>query len=295
MLPLPLPLPPPPRCHRRSACHATTATAKLLPSLPPTSLRCYTAATPSPLPRCRRLRRRTVAATATAVPMCCPPPLRFCRCQLAATANAALPSTTLLPSFSLSLLLLSLSWFPSLLPPLLLVDCCFFCPCHSCCCWCLCRHRGGAGWWQRLWQRCCRCQSTAAKLLLPLPPRCRQAACHCRHSRRRHTATKLPLLLPRCRSHCRGCAAAMLPPPRPRCRQAAATAAKLPASAKLLGVGVGVGVDVGVGVCVCSRPPVEGGYPLTRYQLQGEFTPPNACNVIPPSDTPSASPWGDVS
>jgi hypothetical protein len=27
-------------------------------------------------------------------------------------------------------------------------------------------------------------------------------------------------------------------------------------------------------VCVCSRPPVEGGYPLTRYQSQGEFTPP---------------------
>ncbi len=43
-------------------------------------------------------------------------------------------------------------------------------------------------------------------------------------------------------------------------------------------------------VCVCSCPPVEGSCPLTRYQLQGEFTPPNACNVIPPSDTPSASP-----
>jgi hypothetical protein len=27
-------------------------------------------------------------------------------------------------------------------------------------------------------------------------------------------------------------------------------------------------------VCVCSRPPVEGSCPLTRYQPQGEFTPP---------------------
>jgi hypothetical protein len=43
-------------------------------------------------------------------------------------------------------------------------------------------------------------------------------------------------------------------------------------------------------VCVCSRPPVEGSCPLMQYQPQGEFTPPNACNVIPPSDTPSASP-----
>ncbi len=35
-------------------------------------------------------------------------------------------------------------------------------------------------------------------------------------------------------------------------------------------------------VCVWSLPPVEGGCPLMRYQPQGEFTPPNACNVIPP-------------
>jgi hypothetical protein len=38
-------------------------------------------------------------------------------------------------------------------------------------------------------------------------------------------------------------------------------------------------------VCVCVWPPVERGYPLTRYQLQGKFTPPNACNVIPPPDS----------
>jgi hypothetical protein len=48
--------------------------------------------------------------------------------------------------------------------------------------------------------------------------------------------------------------------------------------------------NVCVCVCVCSRPPVEGSCPLTRYQPQGEFTPLNACNVIPPSDTPSDSP-----
>ncbi len=38
-------------------------------------------------------------------------------------------------------------------------------------------------------------------------------------------------------------------------------------------------------VCVCVWPPVEEGYLLTRYQPQGEFTPPNACNVIPPPDS----------
>jgi hypothetical protein len=43
-------------------------------------------------------------------------------------------------------------------------------------------------------------------------------------------------------------------------------------------------------VCVCSCPLVGGSCPLIRYQPQGEFTPPNTCNVIPPSDTPSASP-----
>ncbi len=38
-------------------------------------------------------------------------------------------------------------------------------------------------------------------------------------------------------------------------------------------------------VCVCVWPPVEKGYPLTRYQLQGKFTPPNACDIIPPPDS----------
>ncbi len=38
-------------------------------------------------------------------------------------------------------------------------------------------------------------------------------------------------------------------------------------------------------VCVCVQPPVEGGYLLMRYQPQGEFTPPNACDVIPPPDS----------
>ncbi len=38
-------------------------------------------------------------------------------------------------------------------------------------------------------------------------------------------------------------------------------------------------------VYVCVWPPVERGYPLTRYQSQGEFTPPNACDVIPPLDS----------
>jgi hypothetical protein len=38
-------------------------------------------------------------------------------------------------------------------------------------------------------------------------------------------------------------------------------------------------------VCVCVSPPVERGYPLTRYRSQGEFTPPNACDVIPPPDS----------
>jgi hypothetical protein len=51
-----------------------------------------------------------------------------------------------------------------------------------------------------------------------------------------------------------------------------------------------VAKEICVCVCVCSRPPVEGSCSLTRYQAQGEFTPPNACNAIPPSDTPSASP-----
>jgi hypothetical protein len=51
---------------------------------------------------------------------------RFCRRKLAAITNAALPSTMLLRLFSLSLSLLSSLPFPSLLPPLLLVDYCFF-------------------------------------------------------------------------------------------------------------------------------------------------------------------------
>jgi hypothetical protein len=34
-------------------------------------------------------------------------------------------------------------------------------------------------------------------------------------------------------------------------------------------------------VCVCSRPPVEGGYPLRRYQSQGEFTPPTPATSYP--------------
>jgi hypothetical protein len=54
-------------------------------------------------------------------------------------------------------------------------------------------------------------------------------------------------------------------------------------------------IPTGLHTCACSRPPVEGSCPMMGYQPQGEFTPPNACNVIPPSDTPSASPWGDVS
>jgi hypothetical protein len=54
-------------------------------------------------------------------------------------------------------------------------------------------------------------------------------------------------------------------------------------------------IAVCVCVCVCSCSRVEGSCPLAWYQPQGKFTPPNACNVIPPSDTPSASPWEDVS
>ncbi len=38
-------------------------------------------------------------------------------------------------------------------------------------------------------------------------------------------------------------------------------------------------------VCVCVWPPVERGYPLTQYQSQGKFLPPNACDVIPSSDS----------
>ena len=38
-------------------------------------------------------------------------------------------------------------------------------------------------------------------------------------------------------------------------------------------------------VCVCVGPPVEGGYLLTRYQPQDEFTPPNACDIILPQNS----------
>ncbi len=38
-------------------------------------------------------------------------------------------------------------------------------------------------------------------------------------------------------------------------------------------------------MCVCVWPPVERGYPLTRYQSQGKFTPPNACDIILPPDS----------
>jgi hypothetical protein len=38
-------------------------------------------------------------------------------------------------------------------------------------------------------------------------------------------------------------------------------------------------------VCVCVWPSVERGYPLLRYQSLGEFTPPHACDVIPPPDS----------
>jgi hypothetical protein len=93
LAPLPPPLPPP-CCHFCGACHAANATAKLLPPLPPTLLRCRTAAAlPSSL-RCRSLRHRTAASTATAKPPHCLPPPRFCRCRPATTANAALPSMT---------------------------------------------------------------------------------------------------------------------------------------------------------------------------------------------------------
>jgi hypothetical protein len=105
----------------------------------------------------------------------------------------------------------------------------------------------------RLWQRCCRHQSAAAKLPLPPPPRCHQAACHrCRP----RAATKLPPP-PTLRCHSRrcGCAATALLPPRLCCHQAAAAAAKLPTPAKLLGVGVGVGVAAAMSATLPLSPP----------------------------------------
>ncbi len=49
-------------------------------------------------------------------------------------------------------------------------------------------------------------------------------------------------------------------------------------------------------VCVCVfLSSSRGGCPLMQYLLQGEFIPPHACDVILPSVTPSACPWGDVS
>ncbi len=129
---LPKALPPPPKLRFRQATISAAklaATAKLPPLLPPTLLRCRTAAAPPQLPRCRRLRCYAAAATTTAVLPCCPPPPCFCHHWHAADANARLASTMPVPLFSLLLSLLSLSPFPSLLLMLLLVDC-FFCPRH---------------------------------------------------------------------------------------------------------------------------------------------------------------------
>jgi hypothetical protein len=115
-------------CHCQAAHHrrAATAAAALL-LLPPRCCRAsQSAATNSEvmLPPSCCLRCRAAAATAAAVPPHCPPLPRFCHCRLAATANATLPSTTPPPLFKSSLLLLSSLPFPSLLPPLLLVDYC---------------------------------------------------------------------------------------------------------------------------------------------------------------------------
>jgi hypothetical protein len=114
LLLLQLPLPPP-RCHRCGTCHAAIATAKLPPLPPPTPLCRRTAAMLPPLPCCRHLCCRAAAATTAAVQPLCLPLLCFCHRRPAATANAGLPSMTPLPLFSLSLLLLSSSPFPSLL------------------------------------------------------------------------------------------------------------------------------------------------------------------------------------
>jgi hypothetical protein len=124
-----LPLPPPwLRC-----CQAAAAMLPpLLPScLPPQSCccRCCAAAAAAALPprfpkHCRHLQNCT-SAKLPPPPPSWPPPRRH---RPAATAKATLPSTTPSPLFSLSLLLLSLSPFPSLLPTLFLVDCCCFLP-----------------------------------------------------------------------------------------------------------------------------------------------------------------------
>ncbi len=73
-----------------------------------------------------------------------------------------------LPSFSSLLLLLSSSPFPSLLPPLLLVDCCFFLPLQSPLPLPSCRPRPSC-------RRCRRAAVATAAAVLP-PSCCRQAA-----------------------------------------------------------------------------------------------------------------------
>jgi hypothetical protein len=54
--------------------------------------------------------------------------------------------------------------------------------------------------------------------------------------------------------------------------------------------------DVHVCVCVCViSTSSQGGLPSDAVSTARQIHPPRTCNVIPPSDTPSASPWGDVS
>jgi hypothetical protein len=54
--------------------------------------------------------------------------------------------------------------------------------------------------------------------------------------------------------------------------------------------------EIVVGVCVCVFSTFgKGGLPSDAIPIAGQIHPPNACNVIPLTNTPSASPWGDVS
>jgi hypothetical protein len=98
------PQPPPPSCRRRRYRHAAADSVAMLPSPP----------------SCRRRNRRRAFASAAAA-LSPPPPPRFrLRRRRAATKLPTLPPS---PSFLSLLIPLSLSPFPTPLPPTLLVDC----------------------------------------------------------------------------------------------------------------------------------------------------------------------------